>query len=110
MEADVRVRWRSTWTPAADVHRDRQGWVVKLDLAGVRTEDIELSVAGRRLMIWGVRRDWPVGEGQQTYLMEIPYHRFERSIELPCDVATARIATEYRDGMLLVRLEMETEP
>jgi HSP20 family molecular chaperone IbpA len=36
--------------------------------------------------------------------MEIAYNRFERTIELPCDLAHARIAVECRDGMLLLRV------
>jgi HSP20 family protein len=36
--------------------------------------------------------------------MEIAYSRFERSVELPCNLDRADITTEYRDGMLLVRI------
>jgi len=36
--------------------------------------------------------------------MEIAYNRFERTIELPCDLAHARITVECRDGMLLLRV------
>jgi len=42
--------------------------------------------------------------------MEISYSRFERTIELPCDVDHFRILTEYRDGMLLLRLDGEECP
>jgi len=34
--------------------------------------------------------------------MEISYNRFERVIEFPCDVATAGIEMQWRDGLLLV--------
>ncbi len=36
--------------------------------------------------------------------MEISYNRFERTLELPCEMDTMTVATQYRDGMLLVRL------
>jgi HSP20 family molecular chaperone IbpA len=39
--------------------------------------------------------------------MEIAYSRFERSIELPCDVEQAQLAVECRDGMLVVRIAAE---
>ncbi|MBV9126219.1 MAG: Hsp20/alpha crystallin family protein, partial [Planctomycetes bacterium] len=45
------------WRPAVDVYRTRQGWRVKFELAGVRPEDITLTVHGRRLTVQGVRRD-----------------------------------------------------
>jgi HSP20 family molecular chaperone IbpA len=39
--------------------------------------------------------------------MEIAYSDFERSLELPCDLGRADITTEYRDGILLVRIATE---
>src|SRR5262245_40479121 len=92
------------WRPPADIYRIRGGWLVKFDLAGVRPEDIRLSVCGRQLTLEGTRRDSLIDEDQQHYCMEISYSHFERSIELPAELNHARIDTEYRDGMLLVRL------
>jgi HSP20 family protein len=39
--------------------------------------------------------------------MEIAYSHFERTVELPRELRQARISTEYRDGMLFVRLTEE---
>ena len=92
------------WQPAIDVYRLRDGWLVKADLAGVRPQEVTVTVRGRVLTIAGVRRDACIGEGCAQYLMEISYSRFERSIELPCDPGPADVETDYRDGMLLVYL------
>jgi HSP20 family molecular chaperone IbpA len=40
--------------------------------------------------------------------MEIAYSRFERQVELPGDLQSARIETEFRHGMLLVRITRES--
>lgn len=93
------------WHPPADVYRSPGGWVVKLELAGIRTEDIQLSISGCFLTIQGKRRDLALGDKQQIHLMEIAYNRFERAIELPCDLENSEISTDYRDGMLLIRVE-----
>jgi HSP20 family protein len=98
------------WRPPADVYRCPRGWVVKFDVAGVRPDDVSLSVNGRRLTLRGCRRDSFTEEGHHHYSMEISYSRFERSIELPADVEAARLTTEYRDGMLVVRIETEARP
>ncbi len=98
------------WRPSADVYRAPDGWLVKFDLAGVRPEDIRLEASGRRLTVRGCRRDWTATEGHSHYTLEISYSTFERSVELPCDLEPAGIATEYRDGMLLVRIRTETAP
>ncbi|WP_240761598.1 Hsp20/alpha crystallin family protein [Nitrosococcus wardiae] len=93
------------WQPPADIYRIEQGWLVKLDLAGVRSEDIHLSIQGQHLIIQGLRRDWIVEAGQQYYSMEIAYNRFKRVIEFPNHLEHARITTQYRDGMLLIWLK-----
>jgi HSP20 family protein len=99
---------QSGWSPPADVYRVAHGWVIKLDLAGVRPDDVEVSALGRCLTVRGSRRDWLIEECQRSYSMEISYNRFERSIELPDSLDAARISLEYRDGMLLIRLATET--
>ena len=52
---------------------------MKFDLAGVRPEDVMVTVRGRRVSVSGVRRDLMVEEGCSYYSMEISYNRFERS-------------------------------
>jgi HSP20 family protein len=87
------------------VYRTRTGWLVKYDLAGVRLEDIDLTAVGNTLALRGVRRDRTRDEACRVHLMEIAYNRFERILELPCDVSRAEVSTDYRDGMLLVHIE-----
>jgi HSP20 family protein len=92
------------WQPAADIYRTRTGWLVKYDLAGVKTEDIEVTLTGSQITISGFRRDWQLEDGCRHYSMEISYNRFERMLELPCDLARAEVQLEGREGILLLRL------
>ena len=101
------------WRPNMDVYRTADGWLLKFELAGVRAEDIDLQVLGRRMTLRGVRRDCVLESPEQKagqrspvvqYRMEIAYCQFERSVELPCDLQRADIKTEFRDGLLLVRV------
>ncbi len=98
---------QSSWRPPLDIYRSPRGWLVKCDVAGIRPEDICVSVAGRWLTIAGTRRDWSIEEGFRVYSLEIAYTCFERRIELPCDLQGAEIELEYRDGMLLIALTRE---
>jgi HSP20 family protein len=95
------------WRPPADVYRTRNGWLFKFDLAGVRLEDVTVRLQGCALIVSGVRRDWTIEDIAGTYLMEISYNRFERRLELPCELENAPIQLESRDGILLVRLITE---
>ena len=97
------------WRPAADIYRFRSGWLIKLELAGVRLEDVRVQVAGRQVRIWGRRRDLLVQQNWTQYSMELSYNQFERRIELPCDLAGARLQLEFREGILLIRIDMEGE-
>lgn len=92
------------WRPDADIYRIHGGWLVKLDLAGVSPGDIGILVQGSSLTIRGIRRDCLVEEGATCYSMEISYSEFERSIEFSTPLNPRAVQSEYRDGMLLIRL------
>ena len=68
-----------------------------------------MIASGRRLTVRGARRDWLAEEGCCHYRLEISYSRFERTLELPCNVEAARITTDYQYGLLVVRIETEGE-
>jgi HSP20 family protein len=95
------------WQPAVDIYRSRSGWLLKFDLAGVRVEDVEVLVEGCHVTVRGVRRDWVLEEGYWHYAMEIAYNRFERTVQLPCEVPHPHTQLEYRHGILIVRLDTE---
>jgi len=103
------ARGETRWQPSADVYRTSNGWLLKFDLAGVRLEDVNVQLQGCRVTVSGVRRDWTAEQGFSHYMMEISYSRFERTIELPCDLANARMALEYQEGILLIRVTEEEE-
>ncbi|HQX55528.1 MAG TPA: Hsp20/alpha crystallin family protein, partial [Pyrinomonadaceae bacterium] len=65
------------WYPAADVFQTPDGWLVKVELAGVSAEDIELDVQGNVLYIAGCRKDRSCGTGVSYQQMEITYSNFE---------------------------------
>ena len=97
------------WCPAADVYRTSDGWIVKVDLAGIRPEDIKITIDGRVLRISGSRRDRICGEGVSHYQLEITYSRFEKMIQFPRSIEHASIARDYHDGLLILRLHEEAE-
>ena len=97
------------WCPAADVYRTPEGWIVKVDLAGVKPADVEVIIDGDLLRISGSRRDGTCGEGVSHYQLEITYSRFEKMIRFPRSIEQATVERDYRDGLLIVRLREEPE-
>jgi len=92
------------WCPAADVYRTRDGWLVKVDLAGVCPDDLEITLRGATLELKGLRRDGSYAEGISYQQLEITYSRFEKTIQFPSSIEKASIDRDYRDGLLVLRL------
>lgn len=92
------------WKPPADIYEGHDGWLIKLELAGVRPQDVQLRVCGNFLAVSGRRIDLARQPGLRLRSMEITYAEFERGFEFPIDIEQADITTEFLDGMLLVRI------
>jgi HSP20 family protein len=93
------------WCPAADVYSTQDGWIVKLDLAGITPEDLEIVIAGPELHVSGCRRDTFYGESVSYQQLEITYSRFERAFRFPCSIEGAHLVRDYRDGLLILHLK-----
>jgi len=91
-----------SWRPSVDVYRCPHGWVVKLDVAGLRPEDVRVEIQDGHLVVSGSRRDMLVHLGYQHHSMEITYSRFERQVALPGDLVDAELSLATRDGWLLI--------
>ena len=95
------------WNPPADVYRSNEGWIVKVDLAGVCSDDLEIELDQSYLRIRGCRRDTLIREGFSYQQMEITYSRFEKTVQFPCSIERASIQHDYHDGFLIVKLRCE---
>jgi HSP20 family protein len=105
----VEARAPKVWQPHADIYRTREGWVVKMELAGIRPQDVSITIQSSQLRVSGVRYDRIVEAGGRYYAMEVAYNRFERTIELPCDLEHARITVDSQEGMLFLRVTTKKE-
>ncbi len=92
------------WNPAADVYRKSDSWTVKVDLAGICADEIEIEVDQSNLRIRGCRRDTFYQEGYSYQQMEITYSRFEKTIGFPSLIEAASVRHDYRDGFLIITL------
>ena len=97
------------WYPAADVYRSAEGWVVKIELAGVSTEDLEIEIQGDTLYIAGIRRDTTCSHNVSYHQMEITYSRFEKTLRFPASIDGARIEHNFDNGLLIIRLRKAEE-
>lgn len=94
----------STWQPLVDIYEGTDCIIIVVELAGVRKEDIQVTVSDSVLRITGVRSKQIPESAQHVHLMEIPHGPFARFVRLPACAAVDRIDAEYRDGYLTVRV------
>lgn len=92
------------WYPAADVYQMPDGWLVKVELAGVSPEDLELDIQGNVLYLAGTRRDKSCAVGVSFHQLEITYSRFEKTLQFPASIEGAKIEHNFDNGLLIIRL------
>ena len=97
------------WNPDADVYSSPEGWVIKVDLAGVCMDELEVELRDSTLNIRGCRRDTHIRDGFTYQQMEITYSRFEKSIQFPAPLEGATIRQDYSDGFLLINVRREQD-
>jgi HSP20 family protein len=93
---------RTHWVPNTDVYVTEDALVVKVELAGMRPEDLELVAEGNRLLISGQRPDGCRSPGCKFLVMEINYGAFECVIELPSGYDLSQAKGAYQNGFLRV--------
>lgn len=77
--------------------------VIKADLAGIDSEDLNIEVRGRVLVISGERKARDT-EGRVYQQIEVEHGRFQREIQLGVDVDAESARATYDDGILRVEL------
>jgi HSP20 family protein len=97
------------WAPALDVHEDKDSFSVRLELPGMKREDIEVSLQDGSLIISGERKEEQVNEETTVHRQERYYGKFSRALTLPTAVAGDKVKAQYRDGILTVTLPKAEE-
>ncbi|OBI49493.1 heat-shock protein Hsp20 [Mycobacterium kyorinense] len=93
------------FSPAAEVVKEGDDAVVRLELAGVDVEkDVHVELDEGRLVIHGERRDEHAEEKDGRTLREVRYGSFRRSFQLPAHITSEAISASYDAGVLTVRV------
>ena len=96
------------WYPAADVYQTPDGWVVKVELAGVSDAEIEIEVKDNTLTIAGCRKDRSCVSGISYQQMEITYSNFEKTLRFPSAIDGATVEHIFENGLLIIHLRKGT--
>lgn len=103
---------RESWEPAINVYETQTRYVLCMDLAGMKREEIDVRTIGGRLVVRGSRSDPALDEPEgavSIHVMEISSGTFSREMSLPADVHEEGIQAGYRDGYLWVTMPRTTD-
>lgn len=99
----------SGYTPALDVYEEKENFVVKAELPGMKKEEIEVSFHDGSLSISGERKSESKHEEAEVYRAERFFGRFQRTVTLPAPVAVDKVKAAYKDGVLTITLPKTEE-
>lgn len=107
---DEDVAQRSNWVPPVDIYEtDGHDLVIKAELPDMTREDIEVTVENNTLTLRGAKKFPSDIKEEQFRRVERSYGSFTRSFTLPTTVDASKVAAEYKNGVLTVKLPFREE-
>jgi HSP20 family protein len=100
---EERERTHATaWVPTTDIFARGEDLVIRVELAGVDRDDIELTLNDNVLTVSGERRRELDEEEVSFYVSERYYGAFRRSMTLPSGIEEGRISADFDNGLMEV--------
>lgn len=90
------------WHPSMDVYETEKAFVLRLEVAGVRSAELRVTVDGDVLRVRGRRQPPPDTDVQRLHQMEIAFGPFERSVRIPVPFEQQAVSAHLEDGFLCV--------
>jgi HSP20 family protein len=97
------------WWPAVDLFHDKDNVIVKVELPGMKKQDIEITLQEGVLSISGERNPDEKYQEAEVHRSERFTGRFSRSITLPATVDGEKCGASYQDGILTILLPKKEE-
>ena len=94
------------WAPLVDITEDDKEYLINIEIPGIRKEDVKVAVENGVLAITGERKLEKEEKDKKTkyHRIERAYGTFVRTFTMPDDGDPTKVAAEFRDGMLTVRI------
>ena len=95
----------SGYAPSLDLVETDTALEVRMDVPGVKPEDIDVQLSGNLLTIAGKRSEEKEEKGKTYHRVERSYGSFSRSVTLPCGVKDEKVDAKIEGGVLRVTLQ-----
>lgn len=88
------------WRPSTDLIELEDRYIIRVEVAGMKESDFQISMDQNTLTIRGSRGD--TGERKAYHQMEIPFGEFITQVEIPSNIDREKAEAEYIDGFLRI--------
>lgn len=107
---DEDVSGHASWVPPVDIYEtDTHDLVIKAEIPDLTRDDIEVTVENNTLTLRGERKLPTEVKEEQFRRVERHYGTFSRSFTLPNTVDASKVAADYKNGVLTVKLPFKEE-
>ncbi|MFA6251966.1 MAG: Hsp20/alpha crystallin family protein [Candidatus Paceibacterota bacterium] len=99
----------SEWTTeegrlVVDVYETEKDLVIQAAIAGIKTEELDISLENDMMIIKGERIDPNTSKNKKYFIRECYFGAFSREIILPREIDTSKIKAEIKDGILTIKM------
>ena len=97
------------WVPAVDIYETEQNVIVKAELPGIDSKDVEVTVHEGTLYLKGERKYEKEVKEEHYHHVERAYGSFARSFELPASIDEDKVQADFKDGVLTLTMPKREE-
>jgi HSP20 family protein len=92
------------WCPSVDISETKDKFIVKAELPGLETKDVNVSISGDILIIKGEKKKEEEEKDEHHYCVERYSGSFQRSFRLPVNVQSDKVVATFDKGVLKIML------
>lgn len=94
----------AVWSPLTDVIEDAEKYSLRLDLPGVKKEDVKITFANGQLSISGERHSESEKKDATYHHIERAFGKYYRAFNLPEKIEEDKIDADFKDGILNISI------
>ena len=99
----------NVWMPLTDIYEDKENYIIKADLPGMKKDDVKISFTDGQLSISGERVQEQESKDAKCHRVERTYGKYYRSFNLPKEIKEDKIKAEFKDGQLTISITKADE-
>jgi HSP20 family protein len=99
----------AVWMPMTDILEDENQYYLKIDLPGIKKEDVKINFSNGQLSISGERKQENIEKNAKYHRSERSYGKYYRSFTLPQKIKENEISAEFKDGQLKISIPKSEE-